>query len=186
MHSNMCTSVSVLTLPEAPGAYGQPPRPAHDASKRVAPASSAASALASAMPRVSCRWIVVAAIGSTPRRRSSRRRTPAGSAMPVVSHSVMPAAPPAISASAMRATSSSGTSPSNGQPNAHDSDTLHSTPPWPASRTISQQLRERLGAAHAQVGDVVRFAARHHEVQLVDAGSRCARSMPRRLGTSAV
>ena len=44
---------SVARLPAAPGAYGQPPRPPADASNVVMPNGSAASTLASAVPRVS-------------------------------------------------------------------------------------------------------------------------------------
>ena len=39
----MCTRSSVTALPDAPGAYGQPPSPPIDASKRTTPRSSAAS-----------------------------------------------------------------------------------------------------------------------------------------------
>ena len=49
---SMCTRSSVTALPDAPGAYGQPPSPPIDASKRVTPRSSAATTFASAVPRV--------------------------------------------------------------------------------------------------------------------------------------
>ena len=41
MSSSMCTRSSVTALPDAPGAYGQPPRPPIDASKCVTPRPSA-------------------------------------------------------------------------------------------------------------------------------------------------
>ena len=44
---------SVARLPAAPGAYGQPPRPPAEASNVATPNGSAASTLASAVPRVS-------------------------------------------------------------------------------------------------------------------------------------
>ena len=39
MASNMNTRSSVTTLPDAPGAYGQPPRPPSEASKVRTPSS---------------------------------------------------------------------------------------------------------------------------------------------------
>ena len=54
--SSMKARSSVLALPLAPGACGQPPMPASEASKRPTPSCSAACTLASARPRVSWRW----------------------------------------------------------------------------------------------------------------------------------
>ena len=104
-------------------------RPAHrgsrrcrraSASKRSAPASIAASTLASPMPRV----LWKCSVSSVPREalaeaRASSARPGSGSAMPVVSHSVTPRTPSVDEAArTSRAPSSSGTSPSIGQPKA--------------------------------------------------------------------
>ena len=75
---SMCTRSSVTALPDAPGAYGQPPRPPIDASKRVTPRSSAATTLASAVPRVlwKCspiRSVAIAGRSSASSRSSTRR-----------------------------------------------------------------------------------------------------------------
>src|SRR3990167_2699712 len=53
---SMKAKSSLAALPLAPGACGQPPMPASEASKRVMPTSSAAYTLASARPRVSWKW----------------------------------------------------------------------------------------------------------------------------------
>ena len=53
--SHRNTRSSNTTLPVAPGANGQPPRPPSEPSRMRAPSSSAAAALAMPMPRVSCR-----------------------------------------------------------------------------------------------------------------------------------
>src|SRR5690606_33388525 len=55
--SSRNTRSSSTMLPVAPGANGQPPSPAMEASKRLAPASSAASALASPRPLVSWKCV---------------------------------------------------------------------------------------------------------------------------------
>jgi hypothetical protein len=57
--------------------------------------------------------------------------------MPVVSQAVMPATPESASACARRSTSAWAISPSNGQPKAVDSETLHGKPSLPASRSTS-------------------------------------------------
>jgi len=53
MPCSMYTRSSVARLPAAPGAYGQPPRPATDASRSRTPSSKPTRAFARAVPRVS-------------------------------------------------------------------------------------------------------------------------------------
>ena len=99
--------------PTRPGAYGQPPSPPIDASKRVTPRSSAATTLASAVPRVlwKCspiRSLVIPARSSASSRSSTRR----GVAMPVVSPNESRSAPASTRCPAICATRSGATSPS--------------------------------------------------------------------------
>ena len=136
----------------APGANGQPPAPPTEDSNRVAPASSAASALATAVLRVSWRCTP----NGAPVRGGALHAafTWPGTAMPMVSASISSAAP----ASAIRASRSSttpgSTSPSNGQPNATltvpatvaPSATARSIRPYAASAASS---RERFTFARA-------------------------------------
>jgi hypothetical protein len=89
--------------------------------------------------------------------------------MPVVSHSVMPRTPSSPKALHPVNTVGKGTSPSIGQPKLHDSDTFTATPACARATVDLRQRHERLLARHAQVGQVVRLAGRHHQVQLVRA-----------------
>ena len=61
---SMNTRSSVARFPAAPGAYGQPPSPPMLASKVVTPADRPTSALASAVPRVSCRCSAIFSTGT--------------------------------------------------------------------------------------------------------------------------
>ena len=54
MACRQCTRSSLQTLPEAPGANGQPPRPPIEASRFVTPHSMAARMFGIAIARVSC------------------------------------------------------------------------------------------------------------------------------------
>ena len=96
MSSTMCTSSSVAMLPVAPGAYGQPPRPPTEASKSATPSSSAASTLASPVPRVlwKCRFSPVS--GWAERNAPTSARTRVGVAIPVVSPNEAESAPSAM------------------------------------------------------------------------------------------
>ncbi len=88
--------------------------------------------------------------------------------MPVVSHKVMPRTFSAAKRSIHASTAAGSTSPSIGQPNTQDSDTLTGTAGLARQRDHLRQLREGLLARHAQVGEVVALAGRHDEVELVD------------------
>jgi hypothetical protein len=129
MASNMKTRSSVTTLPLAPGAYGQPPRPPSELSKLRTPTSNAARQLARPRPRVLCRWAAPAR--ARPARRAARvnrRRTCAGLAMPVVSDRPTSSTPACTQATASAITSSSAPRP------AACSRTRWTGPPPPARR----------------------------------------------------
>ncbi|MNX95994.1 hypothetical protein D3C86_1282920 [compost metagenome] len=105
--------------------------------------------------------------------------------MPVVSHSVMPEAPASASLAARSRTWAAGTSPSNGQPKAVDSDTLHGAPAraaaastWDSSAYDWSRVMRRLARLCVSLHDMTRF------ISSVPASS--ARSSPRMLGTNAV
>ena len=110
------TRSSVHTLPEAPGAKGQPPRPPMEASKWPTPISIAARMFGMAMARVSCVWSVHSTPGKRGIRCSSTRATWAGLAMPVVSARPMPWAPRSTRRRTTDSSRATGTSPSKGQP----------------------------------------------------------------------
>ncbi len=112
-----CTRSSLHTFPDAPGANGQPPRPPIDASMVVTPISIAARMFGMAIARVSWVWIVHSTPGKRGIRCSNVRVTWRGFAMPVVSAMPMAPAPMSTSARTTHSRRSSGTSPSNGQPN---------------------------------------------------------------------
>ena len=96
-------------FPVARGAYGQPPSPAHDASKSVAPAASAATAFAYPVLRVLCRCTPGARV------RSTSAPTCRGVATPIVSARTISAL---SNSAASSVTTPGSTLPSNGQPNA--------------------------------------------------------------------
>ena len=110
------TRSSVQTLPEAPGAKGQPPRPPMEASKLVTPIAMAARMFGMAMARVSWVWSVHSTLGKRGITCSRMRVTCAGLAMPVVSARPMPLAPRSTSRAITDSSWATGTSPSNGQP----------------------------------------------------------------------
>ena len=75
------TQSSVSILPVAPGANGQPPRPASEASKRSTPASTAAETLAMPRPRVSWKCAASGRPPVTLATAVNSRRTCAGIAV---------------------------------------------------------------------------------------------------------
>jgi hypothetical protein len=84
---SMATTSSVARLPDAPGAYGQPPRPPTAASMVSMPSDSPATQLASAAPRVSWKCIAICSCGTSASTISSTRSTCIGLATPMVSPS---------------------------------------------------------------------------------------------------
>src|SRR4051812_42245961 len=110
MSCSMWTTSSVATLPEAPGAYGQPPIPPTLASNSLTPNSSAVRMFASPVPRVLWKC------SRSGRTAESRSRTRRGVAMPVVSPKAIRSAPSARTRATMPATRSGSMSPSKGQP----------------------------------------------------------------------
>ncbi|MNN22669.1 hypothetical protein D3C81_1360370 [compost metagenome] len=105
--------------------------------------------------------------------------------MPVVSHSVMPAAPASAKRVASAITASAPTSPSKGQPNTVDSEMLTGTPAALAASIIASscacdcsRVMRRLARLWVSLADITRLTSsgRHDS----------ARSRPRRLGTSTV
>ena len=105
--------------------------------------------------------------------------------MPVVSHSVTPCTPRSTKRSIQPITSAGGTSPSIGQPKAHDSDTFTATPACCAMRVTSASVRKlcacvmrRLARLCVALADITRLNS--------SVRPSMARSAPRALGTSAV
>ncbi len=72
--SSTSTSSSVATLPAAPAANGEPPRPPSELSSRVTPHSIAAQALSRPVPRVSWKWTPTVAPEPLDQRGDARRR----------------------------------------------------------------------------------------------------------------
>ena len=126
---NIQTRSSVATLPEAPGAKGQPPRPPQLASSTRTPASTAAKALARAAPRVSWKWARRPVRGAARRAASNRRRTFQGSAAPMVSARAVSGRSRTSASSTISITAPSSTSPSKGQPNATETVSVIGGPP---------------------------------------------------------
>ena len=105
--------------------------------------------------------------------------------MPVVSHSVMPRTPTSTKRCTQPNTSASGTSPSMGQPNTHDSDTFTATlAPCARATTCASAANDcscvmrRLARLWVALTDMTRFSSSVRDSM--------ARSAPRRLGTNAV
>ena len=106
--------------------------------------------------------------------------------MPVVSHSVTPFAPSSpTKRSHQSSTVSSATSPSIGQPKAHDSDTFTATPCCRASAVTAAsaandwaRVMRRLARLCVSLADITRLNS--------STRASMARSAPRTLGTSAV
>ena len=104
--------------------------------------------------------------------------------MPVVSHSVMPRTPWSTKRCTQSKTWASGTSPSMGQPNTHDSDTFTATfapcamaITWASAANDCSCVMRRLAMLCVLLTDITRFSSSVRDSM--------ARSAPRRLGTSA-
>jgi hypothetical protein len=108
-----------------------------------------------------------------------------GKAMPVVSHSVMPATPCSAKRSIHPSTPSSGTSPSIGQPNTQDSETFTGTLAWRASAITSVSCAKDCARVMRRLA---RLWVSLADITTLNSSTRLssARSPPRRLGTNAV
>src|SRR5215510_5316519 len=120
MACRQCTRSSVQTLPVAPGANGQPPRPPIEASKCRTPHSTAARIFGIAMARVLCVCSVHSMPGNLGIKYSSVRRTWAGLAIPVVSARPMAWNPQATRRTTIASRFCRRTSISKGHPNEHE------------------------------------------------------------------
>ena len=154
-------------LPVARGANGQPPIPPTDASKMEAPHSSAAHAFANPVERVLCRCTPTGRANFTASRTTLR--TWVGVATPTVSAKTISSAPSVTASSASPSTRSGGTTPSNGQPNATEIETVAGTP--------SRFARSRMRPAVASASSTVAFALRLPN-ESVAANVKCTRSRP--------
>jgi len=174
----------VHTLPEAPGANGQPPSPPMDASKLVTPCSIAARMLGIAIARVSWVCSVHSILGKRGIRCSSTRPTWRGLAMPVVSARPTARAPISISRPTMCSSCASGTSPSNGQPNDVEM-------PHPTCRFAAAATRSTAPSLSSDSAIVMFTLARlwlslaDSTVWIASTPASIARTAPFSLGTSA-
>ena len=175
---------SVHTLPEAPGANGQPPSPPMEASKWVTSCSMAARMLGMAIARVSWVWSVHSTPGKRGTSRSSTRATWAGLAMPVVSARPMPRAPMSTRRATTDSRCATGTSPSKGQPNEQE---MPET-----TGTAARRATSATAASLASDSAMVMFTLARLWLSLADTTvwisstrASTARTAPLSLGTSA-
>src|SRR5262245_60346050 len=120
MPCSIDTTSSVARLPDAPGAYGQPPSPPAAESIVVIPSVNAITQLASAVPWVSWKCTAIADDGYLASTRPSTSSTCAGFATPIVSLIEIWYTPISCSLPVSATTASGSTSPSYGHPNAVD------------------------------------------------------------------
>ena len=164
------TRSSVQTLPEAPGAKGQPPSPPMDASKQVTPVLHGGQDVRDGhRARVVRVQRPLDAREARARGARGRGSTWAGLAMPVVSASPMPRAPMSTSAFTTSSSRASGTSVSKGQPKEQEMPEYTGTPARWATSMVARSFAERLRDRHVHVGEVVALARRQHGVDHVHA-----------------
>ncbi len=184
-------------LPAAPlwAANGQPPRPPTVVSKRATPILSAVWALATAMPRVSCRWRAMVTSGQRSRTAPTTFSMRGGTAQPMVSASEITVMVSPWSAaiwnpsSAHLRTVSTGTSPWKLQPKAAITEMRLTATPWDWCTSVCLRMAATLSA-----WERLRFfwenaseAASEIEPEMVSLSLKAsARSRPRALNQSAV
>ena len=165
--SSAWTRSSSGRLPEASGANGHPPRPPTLPSMRTAPASSAASALAMARPRVSCRCTPT---GSPVADRTAvtSDRTSGGVATPMVSASEIALGPDGGSPLGRRHDRSHrhlelvGAAEGGGQGELHDGVL------GPGQRDHVGERGQRGGSGLPRVLPAVRVAHRHDVLEVTE------------------
>src|SRR5829696_774682 len=171
-------------LPVAFGANGQPPIPPALESSTPTPSSTAANAFAKPVLRVLWKWYRSRGVSPTASRiRAVSSRTWLGTPTPMVSPRASSCTPERAASTASATTRSTGTSPSNGQPNATDRVSVVSSPASRAPATTSAACR--IASA------VGMFWLRPENVSVTPTTAftsstpvRSARSRPRRLSTS--
>ena len=171
--SSAWTRSSSGRLPEAPGANGQPPRPPTLPSIRTAPASIAASALAMARPRVSCRCTPTSSPVAE-RTAPTSELTSGGVATPIVSASEIASAPTAAPRSAAATTALTGTSSSYGQPKAVASVSSTTATLGAGQRDHLGERGQRVGRGLPRVVPAVGVAHRHDVLEVAQPGSEGA------------
>ncbi len=173
MSCSMCTTSSVATLPVAPGAYGQPPRPPTLASNSVTPELQRGQDVGQRRYPGCCGSAAApAGRAAGPGPRSAASRTRRGVAMPVVSPNAIRSAPSATTRSTMPATRLGSMSPSNGQPKLVAMITS-AVAPAPCSRSISPAMSSSDSSVRAvDVAPVVRVAGRDDHLDLGEAGGQ--------------
>ncbi len=172
------------TLPDAPGANGQPPSPPIDESKVVTPSSIAARMFGIAIARVSCVWSVHSTPGKRGIRCSSVRVTWRGFAMPVVSATPMARAPIWTSSRTTHSSRATGTSPSKGHPNDVE------IPAWTGTRARSAIPMTPRSVARDSATVMLTFARlrlslAETTVWIASTPASTARAAPLSFGTSA-
>ena len=181
--SRRYTRSSVARLPAAPGAYGQPPVPPLAASKQRMPASSPATTLARAVPRVSWKWNARPVRGmpaSTARPAISP--TWLGTPTPIVSPKQTSSTPSSQSRSPTSTARSGRTDPVYGQPNAVETYPRRHQPS-PAARSRTGRNAARLSATVRPMFRSVNASVAAVKTAIASAPARSARSRPRKFGT---